>query len=157
VPTNFTVHAIGGHAEPVIGRAFARPGGFAHPTILCHCNGDDDGSPLAAVIPAKAGIQYAASPPFYHRRLGILGPRLRGDDVDAWLRILAEPVSSRHPTNPEIGWRGRLGCLRRRRLTLSVPGFVRNELRKHFLNADRGRCIARIAKLRRFSGFLQSG
>jgi hypothetical protein len=23
----------GGHAEPVIGRAFARPGGFAHPTI----------------------------------------------------------------------------------------------------------------------------
>jgi hypothetical protein len=22
----------GGHAEPVIGRAFARPGGFAHPT-----------------------------------------------------------------------------------------------------------------------------
>src|SRR6267142_412102 len=24
----------GGHAEPVIGRAFARPVGFAHPTIL---------------------------------------------------------------------------------------------------------------------------
>ena len=25
----------GGHAEPVIGRAYARPGGFAHPTIQC--------------------------------------------------------------------------------------------------------------------------
>jgi len=24
---------IGGHAEPVIGRAFARPVGFAHPTL----------------------------------------------------------------------------------------------------------------------------
>jgi hypothetical protein len=27
----------GGHAEPVIGRAFARPGGFAHPTICRDC------------------------------------------------------------------------------------------------------------------------
>jgi hypothetical protein len=27
-----TVRDVGGHAEPVIGRAFARPVGFAHPT-----------------------------------------------------------------------------------------------------------------------------
>jgi hypothetical protein len=25
---------FGGHAEFIIGRAFARPGGFAHPTVL---------------------------------------------------------------------------------------------------------------------------
>ena len=27
----------GGHAEPVIGRAFARPVGFAHPTVATYC------------------------------------------------------------------------------------------------------------------------
>ncbi len=30
----FFVECFGGHAEPVIGRAFARPGRFAHPTIV---------------------------------------------------------------------------------------------------------------------------
>jgi hypothetical protein len=31
-PPSSVVPVIGGHAEPVIGRAFARPVGFAHPT-----------------------------------------------------------------------------------------------------------------------------
>jgi hypothetical protein len=31
-PPSFSRIAFGGHAEPVIGRAFARPVGFAHPT-----------------------------------------------------------------------------------------------------------------------------
>ena len=33
MPTIEIPFVVGGHAEPVIGRAFARPGGFAHPTI----------------------------------------------------------------------------------------------------------------------------
>jgi hypothetical protein len=43
VPTIFSeiVSVNGGHAEPVIGRAFARPVGFAHPTICCDCLYDD--------------------------------------------------------------------------------------------------------------------
>jgi hypothetical protein len=36
-----------------------------------------------AVIPAKAGTQYAATPRLYHRRLRLLDPRLRGDDNSA--------------------------------------------------------------------------
>jgi hypothetical protein len=35
-------------------------------------NEDDDGTSTTAVIPAKAGIQYAASSRFHRRRLGIL-------------------------------------------------------------------------------------
>ena len=31
-PQSGSVNVDGGHAEPVIGRAFARPVGFAHPT-----------------------------------------------------------------------------------------------------------------------------
>jgi hypothetical protein len=108
VPTNSIRAANGGHAEPVIGRAFARPGGFAHPTIPRHCEPtgrreappddrlreaiqgrkqeldcfvaraprndvDDDAPPTpTTVIPAKAGIQYAASSRFRHGLLGIL-------------------------------------------------------------------------------------
>src|SRR5882724_12710514 len=39
VPTIYCWTAIlnGGHAEPVIGRAFARPGGFAHRSARRHC------------------------------------------------------------------------------------------------------------------------
>jgi hypothetical protein len=33
------------------------------------------------VMPAKAGIQYAAALHFDLRRSGILGPRFRGDDI----------------------------------------------------------------------------
>src|SRR5882757_7337948 len=39
IPTIYSWTAIlnGGHAEPVIGRAFARPGGFAHRSARRHC------------------------------------------------------------------------------------------------------------------------
>ena len=36
--------------------------------------------PNFGVVPAKAGIQYAAAFRSYRERLRLLGPRLRGDD-----------------------------------------------------------------------------
>ena len=54
------------------------------------CKDGDDDTPPTAVIPAKAGIQYAASSQFHHERPGILGPRLRGDDDEVW-RIVVMP------------------------------------------------------------------
>jgi hypothetical protein len=38
---------------------------------------------LPVVMPAQAGIQYAAALRVYHERLGLLGPRFRGDDDES--------------------------------------------------------------------------
>jgi hypothetical protein len=40
----------------------------------------DDLKSNLGVMPAKAGIQYAAAPRLYRERLRLLGPRVRGDD-----------------------------------------------------------------------------
>ena len=41
---------------------------------------------LTNVMPAKAGIQYAAAPAVIRRRRCLLGPRLRGNDHAAGQR-----------------------------------------------------------------------
>src|SRR5882724_2510451 len=56
----------GGHAEFIIGRAFARPVGFAHPTVLAKdgllrrrfapCHEGDGAAPPRAVIPRACGV-----------------------------------------------------------------------------------------------------
>ena len=57
VPTIYhqTTMLNGGHAEPVIGRAFARPVGFAHPTVSLHH--------LSHSLAAGRGIGVAAEIP----------------------------------------------------------------------------------------------
>jgi hypothetical protein len=61
----------GGHGEFIIGRAFARPVGFAHPTVLAKdgllrrfapCHDGDGAASHRAVIPRACGVSSTLRP-----------------------------------------------------------------------------------------------
>jgi len=75
--------ADGGHAEPVIGRAFARPGGFAHPT---DCTAVIAGVANQSTSPHKDGLLRRVAP--------------RNDDVALSVRQSNATGKSTKPVHP---------------------------------------------------------